>query len=155
MDGLIDDIARIVKDNFPDESYFLVDIQVKGNRGNEKIVVLVDGDQGVDMETVSAISRVVSGELDRMDIFGEGYTLEVSSPGVDFPLQSIRQYRKNIGKSILVVLQDNKNVRGELLDADDQGISIRLEQGAKKQTPVDTYIAYHDIKKSKVLVTFK
>jgi hypothetical protein len=62
---------------------------------------------------------------------------------------------KNIGKPLLVVLQDDKNMRGELLDADDQGISIRLEQGAKKQSPVDTYIVYQDIKKSKVLVTFK
>lgn len=155
MDGSIEDIARIVKDNFPDESFFLVDIQVKGNRGNEKIVILVDGDHGVDMETITAVSRAVSGELDRMEIFGGSYSLEVSSPGVDFPLQSVRQYRKNIGKSLYIVLQDNKNIRGELLDADDQGISIRLEQGTKKQSPAEAYIAYQDIKKSKVLVTFK
>jgi ribosome maturation factor RimP len=148
-------MARIVKENFPDDTYFLVDLKITGNPGNEKIVILIDGDQGVDMGTISTISRAVSGELDRMDIFRDSYSLEVSSPGLDFPLQSPRQYRKNIGKPLLIILQNDKNLRGELLDADDQGISIRLEQGNKKQPSVETYIVYQDIKKTKVLVTFK
>lgn len=151
----MEDIARIVQDNFPDDSYFLVDIKVRGNPGNEKIVVLVDGDRGIDMETLSAVSRSISGALDRMDLFSKGYSLEVSSPGVDYPLKSVRQYRKNIGKKLMVVLNDQRSVRGELTEADDDGIIIRHEQRAKKQPAVDDRIQYADIKKSKVLVTFK
>ncbi|MBR9999456.1 MAG: ribosome maturation factor RimP [Cyclobacteriaceae bacterium] len=155
MGGPKDDIAKIVTEKFPDDAYFLVDVAVKGNPGNEKIVILIDGDQGVDIETCSAISRAVSEELDRMDVFGDSYSLEVSSPGIDYPLETVRQYRKNVGKPLLVVFHDDKNIRGELTDVNDQGISIRYEQGGKKQPPVDTYIPYKDIKKSKVLVTFK
>lgn len=155
MNGLVNNIAKIVEENFPDDSYFLVDLAIKGGRGNEKVVILIDGDQGVDIETCSKMSRVVSEELDRLDVLKEKYTLEVSSPGIDYPLSSIRQYKKNIGKHIVIMLHDNKNLRGKLIGVDDQGIRIIYEDGGKKKPPYDTYIAFKDITKSKVLVTFK
>jgi ribosome maturation factor RimP len=155
LNELVSDIAKIVEGNFPDESYFLVDLTIKGGRGNEKVVILIDCDQGVDIETCSKISRVVSEELDRMDMLKESYTLEVSSPGVDYPLKSVRQYKKNIGKHMMLTLHDNKCLRGELILVDDQGIRIKNENGGKKKPPYDTYIPFNEIKKSKVLVTFK
>lgn len=155
LNKLAGDIAKIVEDNLPDESYFLVDLAVKGARGQEKVVILIDGDRGIDIETCSRISRVVSEELDQLDILTDRYTLEVSSPGVDFPLISVRQYKKNIGKQMRILLHDNKNIHGELLHVDDQGIMIRNAVGGKKKSPENISIPFGDIKKAKVLVTFK
>jgi ribosome maturation factor RimP len=155
LSNLSDDIAKIVKDNLPDNTYFLVDATIKGGRGNEKIVILIDGDHGVDIETCSSISRVVSKELDRSDIMKGRYTLEVSSPGVDYPLKTARQYKKNLGKQLMIMLHDKKNIRGELIQIDDQGIEIKKEEGGKKKPPPGTYIFFNEIKKAKVLVTFK
>lgn len=155
LNELVSDIAKIVEGNFPDDSYFLVDLTIKGGRGNEKVVILIDGDQGVDIETCSKISRLVSEELDRIDVLKDSYTLEVSSPGVDYPLKSVRQYKKNIGKNMMVMLHDHKDIHGELIQVDDQGITIKNEGGGKKKAPHDTYIPYNDIRKAKVLVTFK
>lgn len=150
-----DNIAEIVQKNFPDDSYFLVDIKIQGSGGKEKIVILVDGDNGISIDTCSSISRAVSNALDGMDIFDGEYTLEVSSPGIDFPLKSVRQYRKNQGKQIMIVFHDNKNLRGELVRVDDQGVGIKKERGSKKESSSEIYIPYNEIKKSKILVTFK
>lgn len=155
LNKLAGDIAKIVEDNLPDESYFLVDLVLKGARGNEKVIILIDGDRGIDIETCSKISRVVSEKLDGLDILNDRYTLEVSSPGVDFPLKSVRQYKKNIGKQVRILLHDNKNIHGELLQVDDQGITIRNTEGGKKKSPPDISIPFDDITKAKVLVTFK
>jgi len=71
----------------PGDQYFLVDVITKGNRGSQKIIVLVDGDDGISVDVCSRISRSLSRELDELDFVEGKYTLEVSSPGIDYPQQ--------------------------------------------------------------------
>ncbi len=155
MSKVTENIEDLVSRFLPDENYFIVDIQVKGVLGKEKVMVLIDGDQGVDISVCSDISRKLSNELDARDLISGSYTLEVSSPGLDFPLKSRRQYQKNIGRSVKVALTDNSMVRGELIDVEDDGISIRKEQKKQKDPVEDAFISYEQIKKTNVLVTFK
>jgi len=155
LSDIIKNIVEIVENNFPDDSYFLVDIIVKGPEGNKKVVILIDRDNGIDIETCSSISRIVSENLDALDLFKEKYILEVSSPGVDFPLKSTRQYRKNIGRKIKILLNDNLSYTGELKQVDEKGICISKENENQKHSTIDTFISFKDIKKTKVLVTFK
>ena len=138
----------------PDSTYFVVDVKLSGKKGYEKVVVFVDGDRGLNIDICATITKSLSNELDMMNLFEGSYTLEVSSPGIDYPLTSERQYHKNLGRQLRVDRKDGDILKGELLDTVDSGITLSVEKG-KKQEKEDVFIPYSDIKKSKVLVTFK
>lgn len=144
-------IEEIARELLPDDSFFLVDLQIKGHPGNEKVVVLIDGDEGVDISTCSEVSRQLSAALDAQDLMEGKYILEVSSPGLDFPLKDRRQYMKNTGRQVKVLMADQSTVRGELLAVEEEGIRIRKE--GKKDEKM--YLPFKDIRKTNVLVSFK
>ena len=154
MDIKVKEIRKIVEGHLPDRSFFIVDVQLKGKRGAEKVVVLVDGDNGISIDTCARLSRSVSEELELMDVFQGGYTLEVSSPGIDFPLSSERQYLKNVGRQLKVELVNGDTIKGKLIGADASGITLNVKIDKKKEAE-DLFIPFSDIKKSKVLVAFK
>lgn len=152
----IEDLAESIIRN-KDDSLFLVDVLASNAKVGQKIVVYIDGDHGVSIDTYAEISRALSEVLDQEDMLDSQYTLEVSSPGLDQSLKSQRQYRKNIGRNIKVLLQDNQVVKGKLLEVRDEHIVISEEvKKAKKKTEVnERQIAFSDIKKTNVLASFK
>src|SRR3546814_11330188 len=95
---------------------------------NGTLEVLVDGDQGISIQGCAAISRYVGFQLEENDAIAHAYRLEVSSPGIDRPLTMARQYRKNIGRSVQVSMQDNVTKTGKLLEVADNAITIRSEE---------------------------
>jgi len=138
----------------PDDSFFVVDVKITGKRGNEKVVILIDGDKGISVDICANISRSVSDELELNNMFEESYTLEVSSPGIDFPLTSERQYNKNVGRQLKIDLLNGERIKGDLKGADNSGITLNVYKG-KKMENEDLFIPFSDIKSSKVLVAFK
>ena len=102
------------------------------------------------------------------DPISGNYTLEVSSPGVDFPLGFPRQYRRNIGRQLLITLTDGTTERGVLEEADDAQIMLNIEPEKRSKTKQKkdaeagivvrsgpTPISYDQIKKATVEITFK
>ena len=138
----------------PDDSFFVVDVKITGKRGNEKVVILIDGDKGISVDICANISRSVSDELELNNMFEESYTLEVSSPGIDFPLTSERQYNKNVGRQLKIDPLNGERIKGDLKGADNSGITLNVYKG-KKMENEDLFIPFSDIKSSKVLVAFK
>lgn len=138
-------------------SLFLVDVLVSNTTAGQKIVLYVDGDEGVSIDTYAEISRRLASILEEEDLIESQYILEVSSPGLDQPLKSNRQYRKNIGRNIKILLQDNQIIKGKLLDVNEEKITIDEEvKGAKKRTEKkERVIAFDHIKKTNVLASFK
>lgn len=149
-----EEIQRITERHLPDDSFFVVDVKLTGKRGNEKVVILVDGDDGISVDICAAVSRSVSEELELLNMFEESYTLEVSSPGLDFPLTSERQYHKNIGRQLKIDLLNGERIKGDLKETDNSGITLKINPGKKKENE-DIFIPFSDIKSSKVLVAFK
>ena len=149
-----EDIRRITEGYLPDDSFFVVDVKLTGKRGNEKVVILVDGDEGISVDICADISRSVSEELESLNMFEESYTLEVSSPGLDFPITSERQYNKNIGRQLKIELISGERVKGDLTRTDNSGITLKINTGKKKEDE-DLFIPFSDIISSKVLVAFK
>ena len=147
-------LSNLVEQAMPEDQYFLVDIIVKGNTGSQKIIVLIDGDNGVNIEICSQISRHLSRELDTLDLIKGKYTLEVSSPGIEYPLGSIRQYRKNIGRYLEIKNKNADSFQGKLTGVNDNG--IMLLSGKKKSESEDTEveIGYDEIELAKVVVMF-
>jgi ribosome maturation factor RimP len=154
LDLRVEKIWELTERVMPDDSYFVVDVKLVGKKGYEKVVVLVDGDKGISIDVCAEITRSLSNELDAIDIFDGSYTLEISSPGVDYPLSSERQYIKNLGRLMKIDLISGDRIKGDLLEADALGIKLNIDKGKKKEKE-NLFIPFSDIKSSKVLVTFK
>lgn len=138
-----------------DENHFIVDVILSSKKGPKKVLVVIDGDRGVTIDECADMSRKLSKALDDSDFFLEPYFLEVSSPGLDHPLILNRQFKKNIGRKLKIVM-DNKTMEGLLENVTEDGIQINREigSGKKKETQTDT-ISFSDIKKAFVLISFK
>ncbi len=141
-----------------DPNYFIVDIVVSGS-GKRKIMILLDGDNGVDIDFCASVSRQLSARLEEDEVMGEEpYILEVSSPGVDYPLKNERQYKKNIGRELKIETTDDTFITGELLGVESDFILVNQqvkEKGKKKIKEEEVTVPFQSIKKTKVLVSFK
>ena len=158
-----------LNDESGNPAIYIVDIQVAGKQGGRlKVTILLDSDAGITIDECARISRQVGNQLDEIDIFdGRAFTLEVSSPGIDFPLQFPRQYRKNIGRLLQVTLADGTIRNGKLTEVAEDHIVLDIapaqKSKSKKKVGADdaptpeglTPISFEDIKKANVEISFK
>lgn len=154
---LAEEIRRIAEERLSEPSQFIVDVIISARSGPQKVLVVVDGDQGITIDDCANISRDLAKVLDELPLLNDRYVLEVSTPGLDQPLKLKRQYKKNVGRKLRVKLQD-KIVEGQLLEATDEKIIIGIgkETGAgKEKTMQQEEIQFSEIDKSFVLVSFK
>jgi ribosome maturation factor RimP len=82
---------------------YIVEVAIRGERGSSIIEVYIDTDQGVTADQCALVSRQLSTDLDRLNIFAGRYRIEVSSPGLGRPLKLPRQFTKNVGRQLTVV----------------------------------------------------
>lgn len=150
-------IEEIVEKHLPDESHFVVEVQINEKGAKKVLNILIDADQGVNIDSCAKVSRAVSEEIEAKDLMDNAYVMEVSSPGVDYPLNSRRQYQKNIGRNLKVYLEDNSDFEGRLKEVDQRGISLSInkKEKGKKATEEIIDVPFDQIKKSIVLVSFK
>ena len=137
---------------------FLVEVIVAGANAAGKILILIDGDQGINIDRCAEVSRRTAAVLEEEDAIQTPYILEVSSPGLEHPLKLLRQYKKNVGRNIKVQLHDDTLIRGDLLAVTEEHILVRekkKEKGSKKEIEQEVKITFSDIKKTNVLVSFK
>jgi ribosome maturation factor RimP len=151
----LEHIRKLVDAKIAEGDNFLVELTVKP--GN-KINILLDNDKGVSIADCVAMSRHVEFSLDRET---EDFELNVSSPGLDQPLKTLRQYQKYIGKQVEVLTKENKKLSGKLLKADENGIELetrtkeRLEGKKGKQLIVNTiHLTFQQIKETKIVISF-
>ena len=136
-------------------SLFLVDV-ILSSRHLSKITVVIDGDQGVNIDECTRISRALSARLDELNLEAEHYVLEVTTPGLDQPLRLNRQYRKNIGRGVKVHLKDQRIETGTLIDAGEDQVVIRQEWKEGKVLQ-EKHLALHfaEIEKTYIVISFK
>lgn len=137
-----------------DESIFLIDLAITLDN---KINVVIDGDNGVTVKDCVRVSRAIEHNLDREE---EDFSLEVASAGAASPLVMPRQYKKNIGRKVEVETE-NSSYEGNLTVANDE--SITLEWKAREPKPIGKgkvtvqkkkEILFSEIKKAKVVLKF-
>lgn len=133
---------------------FLIDLTVSDSF---KVTIGIDGDNGVVLQDCIDLSRTVESNLDREE---QDYSLEVASVGIGSPLKLVRQYKKNIGRTLIVKTND-ENIEAELVEANDLFIILSWKTreakkvGKGKETvQKELQIAYSDIKEAIVTVTF-
>lgn len=157
-DDLRTKIEELLPSLLPDEKYFVVAVQVSNPRVKTKITVLLDSDTGVSIDECAAVSRRLGHRLEELNWIENAYTLEVSSPGVDFPLTFPRQYPKHVGRTLVVTLRDGSTHTGRLEAVAENGL-VLLEEviRGKKKTWADapTGIPFDAVERSVVQVSFQ
>ena len=82
----------------------IVEVEVKQGR-EPALTVYIDTETGVDLNTCEKFHRAIDPVLDELDpTFGAPYTLNVSSPGLDRPLKTARDFQKRMGERVEVKL---------------------------------------------------
>lgn len=150
-----DKVIALLNEALTDRSdIFLIGITISDSY---KIIVTLDGDKGVQLQDCIDISRAIENNLDREEV---DYALEVASVGVGSPLKLKRQYIKNIGRTLIVQLQEEK-IEAELIQATEENITLTWEArepkkiGKGKETVQKIKeIPYEDIKQAVVTVNF-
>jgi ribosome maturation factor RimP len=149
-------IENLIKPKIDEEDLFQVEVSVNSSN---KISVFIDGDKGVTIDQCMALSRFIEQNLNRDE---EDYELDVSSAGLDLPLKVQRQYIKNIGRSVAIILRNGQKLTGKLVNANDDGINLEVEknvvlEGKKRKQKITEIMPlnYSDIKSTKIVVSFR
>ncbi|RYY89317.1 MAG: ribosome maturation factor [Chitinophagaceae bacterium] len=154
-ENLIETVTEKIHSLLADPKHFLVEVRVKPTNN---IKVFIDGDEGIPLSDLVSYNRKLYKQLEESALFPEGdFSLEVSSPGVDEPLKSHRQYAKNVGRFVEVTGHDAAapKLEGKLIAATEDGIVLETEsgKGKKKEVKQET-ILFSDIKTTTVQVKF-
>ena len=135
-------------------SVFLIDLIITDAF---KVIITLDGDNGVVLQDCIDVSRAIDNNIDREE---QDFSLEVASVGVGSPLKFVRQYKKNIGRT-LIVKTGSEIIEAELVDANDDFVILswkarepkKLGKG-KETVQKELKLPYADIKEAIVTVTF-
>ncbi len=150
-----DKVLELLNDALKEKpSVFLIDLSI--NESN-KITITLDGDVGVILQDCIDISKAIDNNLDREE---QDFSLEVASAGVSSPLKLIRQYKKNIGRT-LKVKTGIETIEAELINANDDVIELTWSArepkkiGKGKETVIKKLqIPYSEIKEAIVTINF-
>jgi ribosome maturation factor RimP len=151
MQEMISKIEALLAPLLEGTDMFVTNLQIEP--GNN-IKLFLDADEGLNVQKSVSINRQLVAQIDELGWYPNGdYSLEVSSPGVDEPLRSIRQYKKNIGRTLAVTNIEDLEQIGVLKAVTEVGISIEVKINKKKETAL-VEVPFENIKQSIVQVIF-
>lgn len=134
---------------------FLVDLKISAD---DQITVTLDGDNGVTLQDCLDASRAIEFNMDREE---HDFALQVMSYGLSEPLALNRQYQKNIGRELDVVLTSGEKIEGELVSVDEEAITLLLKYRrpkligkGKEDVEEEKVIRLDEIKKALVVIKF-
>jgi len=150
------EIIKLVEEQLGSSDNYLVDVEIQpGNL----IVVEIDNDEAVCIDDCVELSRYIEDHLDRDK---EDFELEVGSAGITSPFKILRQYQKNVGNEVEMLLNSGIKLSGVLKSADENGVVLTVTkqvkpEGAKRKVTVEEDQAYtfNEIKSTKYLIRFK
>ena len=137
---VIDRVLALIQPIVSDLGLDLYDIEYTGGVLRVVVDTQPGGPEGVSLDNISLITRLVSREFDHNDPIPGRYTLEVSSPGLERTLREPRHFHREVGKVVSVKLDSpingERRVQGDLIAASDEGITLRLADKAMTELTI-------------------
>ncbi len=134
---VIDRVTALINPIVADLGLDLYDIEYTGGVLRVVVDTQPGGPEGVSLDNISLITRLVSREFDHSDPIPGRYTLEVSSPGLERTLREPRHFHREIGKTLAVKLDTpingERRVQGDLIATTDDSITLRLADTAMSE----------------------
>src|SRR5262245_14796821 len=131
MEELIPRIEEVIEPVLRDHGVELVDVEWRGHAHRGVLRVAIDKPGGVGIADCERVSRELGDVLDTDDVIPGHYDLEVSSPGLDRPLRTEREYRWAVGKPVRCWLTDGREVRGRLSEVDGVRLVVTGDSGTQ------------------------
>ncbi|MBS1615385.1 MAG: ribosome maturation factor [Bacteroidetes bacterium] len=144
-------IEALIQPLLEGSDMFLIEVSVKPTNN---LKVFIDADSGLDIRKSADINRKLYKLIEAEAWFPDGdFSLEVSSPGVDTPLHSLRQFRKNIGRTLEITPLDGEAFSGVLQEVDESFLKLSIK-GTRKTAPTECLIPLADVKTAIVQIIF-
>ncbi|MCK4663434.1 MAG: ribosome assembly cofactor RimP [Bacteroidales bacterium] len=148
----VDNIYQIVQNKILGSNLFIVDISIDNNNN---IKIKLDSNKGINIDECVEVSKYVEKNLNK-DV--EDFKLEVSSPGLNQPFMVIDQYKKNIGKNLILISNEGERITGKLIKVKTTEIELETNNNiiSKKETSVlkKVLINFDKIKSAKIKLSF-
>jgi len=143
------EILEKTKEMTEDLGYLFIDMDFRGDSRNRILEIYIDNEAGVTVDDCKNVSRAVGDMIEEDGLIVSRYRLDVSSPGIDRPLKYIQQFKRNIGRSFELKLEDESSskLEGKLLEVANNDLKFQI----KKEIKV---INIKNIRSAKVLVSF-
>jgi ribosome maturation factor RimP len=142
---VVDRVRALVSPLLADLGLEIYDLEHTGG----VLRVTVDREGGVDLDTIALATRIVSRELDHSDPIPGRYTLEVTSPGLERTLRTPTHFAGAVGTVVTVrtrpETEGERRAKGELVAADDRGITVKQGDG------VERFVPYDDIERARTV----
>ena len=127
MAGQIEKVKATIAPAVADLGFDLEDVGLSAAGRRSVVRVIVDADDGVDLDAVAEISRAVGKALDQSDVMGDGaYVLEVTSPGVDRPLTDARHWRRATGHLVKTAVGGHE-VTARVTAATESAVTLEID----------------------------
>lgn len=139
------ELQRLTEPVLEAEGLELVELALKGSPGRQVLRLDIDrpGAAGVDIADCQRISRRLESTLDESGLIPGGYVLEVSSPGIDRPIRSIDDIRRNTGRWVVVTSAESGHERayhGTLLGSRDGEMRLETEDRKEIRIPMESVL---------------
>ncbi len=131
-----------------DKGIFLVDIKLSPG----KLIIYADKPKGISLDECAELNRFLFHSLDEAG-FNEKHTIEVSSPGIEYPFKVKQQFEKNIGRTIQVITSEGEQVQGILKSLDEKSIILFLKKTKNRPAQQKEFL-FDQIKEAKAVITF-
>lgn len=137
MSATAERVRDLVAPLLTDPDVVLYDVEYTG--GTLRIVI--DRDGGVDLGTITEVTRAVSAALDDADLLPGAYTLEVSSPGLERALRTPEHFSGAVGREVRIKLrpgtEGDRRAAGVLTAADDRTVTVVDAAGLERVLRID------------------
>ncbi len=140
--GALEEVRDLATAVAQRRSLKLWDVEMVGREGRALLRVFVDSDEGVDLDTIAAVSEEISRGLDLHDPIAGKFTLEVSSPGLERTLRSKEHFEASVGRQVVMktterFVADSHRLEGVVKAADDDHVRLEAE-GSQIDIPYDS-----------------
>ena len=135
-------VIELLDGEFARAGYEIEDVIIDVAARPPRITVVADGDDPLDLDSIAELSRSASVLLDRVEDTAAPYVLEVTSPGVDRPLTTEKQYRRARGRKVELTLSDGSQLTGRLGETNGSTVRLVVREGARptfsvRELPLD------------------
>jgi len=145
MNQVVEKVKKLIDNLLRDKAIELVDITYKRESGGMVLRLLVDKEGGIMLDECTSLNEEIGDMLDREETIFERYNLEISSPGLDRPLKTRRDFERVMGKEIYVhtysPINDKRDYKGVIKFVDDEKVIVG-----------DTEISLDKISKAKLKI---
>ncbi len=118
----------------------VLELRLRGQGRSRVLSVVLDADQPVEADVVEQVSKALSHALDDDDPISGSYVLEVTTPGLDRPLHSGRDFRRQAGHEVRITRAAGAaSVQGVVVGVDDQAVTLEVD-GAKVRIPLSEVV---------------